>query len=303
MNTSTILKTLLSFVLIANLTGCREEELGETQVSSDPHSDTLESAITLISGQADDATGESFALQKTAVDWKVSLIESAFLSSATASNCGRAFNQTCDNSAGTKTASYSSCSVGSRGFLLSGAVTLTYSNNSCSLGVGENVVRTFDHTLSGPHGGAVQTTSALRTNYRGTQLGGGGRLSHTASTTWEMELLGKHKIGTRNGRTLFDISAQTTSPLVIDGALSRSGRTISAGSIEVSHNLAQFSAVYAVTQPLVWNSTCCHPVSGALSAIYSGSISGQGTITFSGCGSPQLSKDGRTRTLSIGYCD
>lgn len=303
MNKSTLFITSLSFLLITNLVGCRAEELGETDAGSDQQSDALESAITVISGQADDATGESFALQKSATDWKVALVESILLPSATATNCGRAFSQVCNNAAGTKTATYSSCDVGSRGFLLTGSVTLTYSNNSCSLGVGESVVRTFDHTISGPHGGAIQTTSALRTNYRGTQLGGGGRLSHLSLTTWEMELLGKHKIGTRNGHALFDVSVQTTNPLVIDGTLSRSGRTISAGSVEVSHNLAQFSAVYAVTQPLVWNSTCCHPVSGAMSATYSGSLSGQGTITFNGCGSPQLSKDGRTRTLSIGYCE
>ena len=303
MKNSTLFITSLSFLLVANLVGCRAEELGEVEAGSDQQSDALESAITVISGQADDATGESFALQKSATDWKVALVESVFLSSATASNCGRAFNQACDNATGTRTATYSSCNIGSRGFLLTGSVTLTYSNNSCSLGVGENVVRTFDHTVNGPRGGAIQTTSALRTNYRGTQLGGGGRLSHTSSTTWQMELLGKHKIGTRNGQTLFDVSVQTTSPLVIDGTLGRAGRTLSAGAVEVSHNLAQFSAVYTVTQPLVWNSTCCHPISGAMSANYSGSIAGQGTITFNGCGSPQLSKDGLTRTLSIGYCE
>ena len=57
MKNSTLFITSLSFLLVANLVGCRAEELGEVEAGSDQQSDALESAITVISGQADDATG------------------------------------------------------------------------------------------------------------------------------------------------------------------------------------------------------------------------------------------------------
>ncbi len=296
-------KTLtLSLVIGAALVGCRQQEESSDTYSSDAQTDTLESAVTMVQGQADDAAGGSFALKTKSSTWKYAIAESLLFARANAANCGRAYDQSC--SVGVKSISYSTCGIGSA-FTLSGSVTLTYSNNSCALNIGENVVRTYDHTISGPRSGTIQTTSTLRSDYRGTQISGGGRLERTGAAAWQIDILGKHKIGMRNGRTLFDISARTTTPIALTGTLDRSGRTVSSGAIEVNHNRAQFTAVYAVAagQPLVWNSSCCHPVSGQLNATYTGSLSGSGSVTFNGCGSAQLSKDGTTRTLSLGYCE
>jgi hypothetical protein len=294
---------LLTLSLIA-LSGCNGQEESDS-FTSDSQTDALESAITVISGQADDASGGSFAMQTKANAWKYAAVENLLYGSANAANCGRAYDQTCDNGTGVKTVSYTSCAITARAFTLNGSVTLTYSNNSCALGVGDNVVRTYDETITGPHGGTVQTTSALHSNYLGSQYSGGGRLTHTSATVWTMDILGKHKIGTRRGHTLFDVSAHTTTPISVSSTLSRSGRTISSGAIAIDHNLAKFTAVYSANagQPLVWNSTCCHPVSGRLDTTYTGSITGSGSIAFNGCGSAELSKDGSTRTLSLGYCE
>lgn len=304
MKTRTNKKISLSVFMIAvALSGCRAENddnLGLT--TSDSQADALESGITMLQGMADDASGSTFAYQLAPSGSKFAIAEKLIFSSAQAANCGRAVSQACN--VGVKTISYSGCQIGSA-FSLSGSVTLTYSNNSCSLSVGENVVRTYDHTISGPRGGAIQTTSALRADYRGTQIGGGGRLSQTGASEWSAEILGKHKIGTRSGRTLFDVSVRTTSAIAISGALGRAGRSVNSGTLEVNHNRAGFTALYSVVngQPLVWNSSCAHPVSGQLNASYSGSISGSGTITFTGCGTAQLSKDGSARTLTIGYAE
>lgn len=304
MKTLTKKQLSLSVCAIAlALVGCRaQEEEAADLFTTDTQADALESGMTMLQGMADDASGSSFASQQMPQYSKFALAEKLFFSSAQAANCGRAFSQVCN--VGVKSISYSGCQIGSA-FSLSGSVTLTYSNNSCDLSVGENVIRTYDHTISGPRGGAIQTTSALRADYRGTQIGGGGRLSRTGMNSWEAEISGKHKIGTRNGRTLFDVSVRTTSAFAITGALGRSGRTISSGTLEVNHNRAGFTATYSVVsgQPLVWNSSCAHPVSGQLSASYQGSIVGSGTITFNGCGAAQLSKDGSTRTLAIGYAE
>lgn len=294
---------LLALALIS-LSACREEAASDT-FESDSQTDAIESAITVVSGQADDATGGSFALQTRNDAWKYAALESLLYGSAEAANCGRAFDQICNNSTGVKSVSYRDCSITGRTFSLTGSVALTYSNNNCTLGIGDNVVRTYDHTLSGPYGGSVQTTSALRSNYLGSQVGGGGRLTHTSATVWTMEVLGKHKIGRRGSRTLFDVSARTTTPISISNSLGRSGRTISSGAIAIDHNRKQFTATYTAnaSQPLVWNGQCCHPVSGRLDAAYTGSISGSGSVTFNGCGTAELSKDGSTRTLSLGYCE
>ncbi|MBN8541781.1 MAG: hypothetical protein J0L82_15425 [Deltaproteobacteria bacterium] len=292
----------LSFAVGASLLGCRQEEEASDTYSSDAQTDALESAVTMVQGQADDAAGGTFALQTRSSASKYAIAESLLFSSANAANCGRAFAQSC--SVGVKSISYTNCSIGSA-FTLNGSVTLTYSDNGCALDIGDNVVRTYDHSISGPRGGAIQTTSTLRTDYRGTQIGGGGRLERTGASAWQIEVLGKHKIGTRNGRTLFDVSARTTTPVDLTGTLDRSSRTVSAGAIEINHNRAQFTAVYSVAagQPLVWNSSCCHPISGQLNATYTGSVTGSGSVTFNGCGSAQLSKDGSNRTLSLGYCE
>lgn len=298
----TIKAITLTLAVGVTMMGCRQQEEASDTYTSDAQTDALESAVTMVQGQADDASGGTFALQTKSSASKYAVVESILFSPAQAANCGRAYDQSC--SVGVKTVTYSGCQIGSA-FSLSGSVTLTYSDNGCALDVGDNVVRTYDHTISGPRGGAIQTTSTLRSDYRGTQIGGGGRLERTGLTAWQIDILGKHKIGTRNGRTLFDVSARTTTPVAVTGTLGRSGRTISSGAIEINHNRAQFTAVYSVAagQPLVWNSTCCHPVSGQLNATYSGSISGAGSVTFNGCGSAQLSKDGSTRTLSLGYCE
>lgn len=292
----------LAIAVSASLVGCRQEEEASDSYSSDVQADALESAVTMVQGQADDATGGTFALQTKSSASRYAIAEAILFSQADAANCGRAYSQAC--AVGVKSISYTNCSIGSA-FTLSGSVTLTYSNNSCALNIGENVVRTYDHSISGPRGGAIQTTSALRSDYRGTLINGGGRLERTGAAAWQIEVLGKHKIGTRNGRTLFDVSARTTTPIALTGTLDRSGRTVSSGAIEINHNRAQFTTVYSVAagQPLIWNSNCCHPVSGQLNATYTGSLTGSGSITFNGCGTAQLSKDGSNRTLSLGYCE
>lgn len=300
-----ILKTL-SFSIIAlglALTGCRaENEAAGDNFTTDSQADSLESGITMLQGLADDASGSSFAYIESPTSSKFQIAQKLLLDSALAANCGRAYSQACN--VGVRSISYSGCQIGSA-FSLSGSVQLQYSNNNCDLSVGENVVRTYNHTISGPRSGAIQTTSELRSNYLGSQIGGGGKVTRTGANSWSAEILGKHKIGTRSGRTLFDVSVHTTTAVDLSGALSRSGRSATAGTLEVNHNRANFTATYSIVngQPLVWNSSCAHPISGQLSASYSGSITGSGTITFTGCGTAQLSKDGSTRTLTIGYAE
>jgi hypothetical protein len=286
--------------------GCEREGLKLPSGSSEPTSEAevLESAITGLSGQADDAAGESFAVKSSRQKIE-SLVWLASLPQSEATSCVRPRATACQTNTGTQSVEFSSCSIESRAFTLTGQISLQYSNNSCLLSVGENVRREFDWSIQGPRGGKIQSTSALRADYRGTQIGGGGRLTRNAASEWQHEVLGHHKLATRNGSNLMDISMRTLSPMIYSGSLSRAGRQLTSGQLEVNHNLAKFTSTLTVAagKPLVWSSSCCHPVSGQLDVSLQGSQSGQASVEFQSCGAAVWTKNGLSQSISLGYCD
>lgn len=181
--------------------------------------DTLESAVASLSGVIDDENGGSFAArEKTRMDHFVQSFSAGLLPSAIASICGRVISSNC--SSGVKTVNYSGCSIAGSVYSLTGGVTLTYSDASeCqngavgSLSSGESVTRTYDYIISGPRGGSLEVSSEARSNYQGTSITGGGQLTKTVSG-WDVSVLGYHKIlSNALGRTLFDHSVKSTSPV------------------------------------------------------------------------------------------
>jgi hypothetical protein len=302
------MQTSLPFVvsLLLLTAGCEKEDRANSDSGQETttEADVIESSITGLSGQADDAAGESFAWKTT----RQKLDGLAWLTSIPTSNatsCVRPRSTSCQVGSGTQSVDFNSCTIESRAFTLSGQISLQYSNNSCLLSVGENVRREFDWSIQGPRGGSVRSTSALRTDYRGTQIGGGGRLTRTASSEWQHEVLGHHKIATRSGRTFMDVSMRTLSPMIYSGTLARAGRQLTGGQIEVNHNLARLTSTISVAagQPLVWSSSCCHPVSGRLDVSLQGSQTGQASVEFLSCGSAKWTKNSLSQTISLGYCD
>lgn len=299
----------MTALLCATACGKKADSPGGTdsEVTTSSTSDTIEQGITSASAIADDGSGEVFSqsandlFQSAATShakyaWVGFLINSA----TAANNCSRAYQASCVN--GTKTASYSNCSVADSAINLAGQIELQYSNMSCRLEVGDSVLRLYDYTINGPRGGAINVTSALRQDYLGESIGGGGKLSRTAINAWSLEILGKHKIGTRRSKTLFDVSIRTTAPIAVTGALSRTGRTMNGGTLEVHHNLAKFTASFKPNN-LKWSSGCCHPTSGSMDVTYSGSLTGNATVTFNGCGTGVLQKDGSSENLNLSYCE
>ncbi|MCB0365158.1 MAG: hypothetical protein H6624_10565 [Bdellovibrionaceae bacterium] len=258
---------------------------------------SAESMITALSGSADDHSGESYA----SANLRKQNIADLFLPKAYAATCTRAALETC--SSGVKTATYSNCDISGTLLSLDGSVTLTYSDSGCGMAsASDNVARTYDYTITGPRGGNLQVFSTALTDYRGTSISGGGKLTNTGSA-WEIQVLGKNKIlKTAAGVTIMSHSIRTLSNVTVTGGLSRASRVMNGGQVEVNHNLAKFTAVYTPNN-LQWSSTCCHPVSGNLSVTFDGTVTGTGSVVFNGCGSATISKDDKERTITLSYCE
>lgn len=289
--------TLLCLQLLA--CGKKNEESADSNVDSDEA--VSESAVTALSGSLDDQAGSSFAYRSNSkIDRVTETLQLLFLPTAVADACIRAVDQACV--AGVRSTTFSGCTGGLGLFSRNGSVTLTYSDASCALALnGDSVTRTYDYTISGPRGGVLSTSSDNSTDYNGNTYGGGGRLTVTASG-WDLEVLGKHKVLSRNGNEKFNISMRTTSPIGVSGSLGRASRVLDGGSFEINHNLAEFTATFTPSN-LTWNNTCCHPVSGSLSVSYSGSKTGSATLTFTSCGQAELDKDGVTKSIELNYCE
>lgn len=273
-------------------------DANSTNVSVDPVEASIESGVTLISGIADDQTSVTYAVRSESP--RANIWETLLLQKAVADNCYRAYQASCVN--GVKTASLSSCVPSGTSRSVSGSITLSYSHMSCTLATdGDSVVRTYDLNIEGPRGGLFSHSSTLFTDYRGTSYGGGGKLTKTTAG-WDMEVLGRHSSLTIRDRKVIDVSVRTLAPIGMTGSLSRAGRTINGGQIEVNHNLAKFTAVIAPSN-LQWSANCCHPTSGTLSVSYSGAKSGTATVSFQGCGSANVVQGGQSSAIALSYCE
>ncbi|MFN8846796.1 MAG: hypothetical protein ACK5W9_08095 [Bdellovibrionales bacterium] len=288
------MKKYFILALIPLLTNCGQkktslEELDMTTV-------TVESATSLLSGLADDQSGDTYALYQSEPLNKINLI----LNQAWASSCVRPIYSSCSNSARSQT--YSSCQVGSTSLTMSGTASLSYSNSMCSLAsLGSSVTRAYNVTFSGVRGGSLNISSQSATDYKGNSYGGGGRLT-TQSGGWTAEILGKHKALSIKGVTVAQVSLRTLSPVNITGSLSRVSRVVNGGQIEVNYNRAQATAVI-VPSNLQWSNTCCHPTSGTLAATWSGSRTGSSSITFTSCGQALVNENGQERNIELSYCE
>ncbi|MGE0762381.1 MAG: hypothetical protein AB7N80_03785 [Bdellovibrionales bacterium] len=293
----------MGLALIWTLVGCGQKILEDSN-SLDTISTSVESGITAVSAVADDQVGSSLVMgSKPTFSEYASRVFNQIVPEAQAAACSRALYEMCVSgvSSATRSTLYSNCSLPS-GRTLNGSVTLTYSDLSCNLDVGDSVNRSYDFAMNGLYGGQLLVSSASHTDYRGNSIGGGGNLTRLGANSWQIDVAGKRKTFVRSGNTFFDIQVRTTAPMNVLNTLARNGRVVDGGSFEVIHNLAKFTATYTPSQ-LTWSGTCCHPISGSLSVSYSGSVTGSGSVTFNGCGSATLVKGGLSQDININYCE
>jgi hypothetical protein len=192
---------------------------------------------------------------------------------------------------GVRTATFANCDVGI--ITVDGSINLTFSDAAaCNIAtVGDNVNRTGSLTLSALGGSLAITTP-----------GGGQTLTRTA-TGFTFAVPGMERVLTLpSGRTLFDISTMTTSPLVINGT-SRADMVIAGGTLVVTHNLAGYS-VALTPDNLTWTPTCNCASSGSLSGTVSGGKDDgkSATVTLTGCGTADVTIDGDTESVTLDRC-
>jgi len=284
---------ILSLLIVSS---CAKKSLDETSTSVDANTAETESALTAVSGTLDEQSGSSFSTYKSEKSHLFSLL----INQSQASECMRPVFASCSSSV--RTMDYVGCSLGSSSKTLSGQASLTYSNPSCVLSAdGDSVTRTYDISISGPRGGVITLGSAVKSDYRGTSYGGGGRITQTASGH-DLDILGKHKVLSFKGINLYDVSIRTLAPLQITGGLSRSARNIVSGQLEINHNKAERTAVWTFNN-LQYSSSCCHPVSGSIDIAWTGSKVGTGQINFQGCGIAELTEDGQSQSIEMSYCE
>lgn len=297
---------ILVLTLTLALSACGKKAVETTSsdldlFSVDQTESVVESGITALNGVADEQANSALtSFTKPQNLNKYELFKSVFIQEAFAAVCSRAYQQSCVN--GIKTISYSGCTNSNAAATFNGDVSLTYSHGSCTLAVsGDSVTRTYDLNIAGPRGGIMSVTSDNAVDYLGSSYGGGGKLSKTNSG-FEIEIMGKHKSLSYNGRTRYSVSMRTTSPVQITGTIARAGRTVSGGALEINHNLAKFTTSITPNN-LNYSNVCCHPVSGTLAINYSGSITGSATLTFNGCGSATYVKAGQSKDITLSYCE
>jgi hypothetical protein len=213
------------------------------------------------------------------------------LPSAYAASCfdGSVMYSAC--SSGVRTKSWGSCAIG--GATLDGTVTLTFNRDLCVVATaGDAVTRTADFTLTGAYGGTLAVTSP----------GGGQTLTKTA-TGWEYSVGGMQRVLTGpGGRKLFDVTTHTTAPIVGSGA-SRANLVITSGSLQIDHNLAEYSVTLTASN-LTWASTCNCAVSGTLTGTVSGGRRDgkSASVTITGCGQADVTLDGETESVDLDRC-
>lgn len=301
-------KNLLKIALLLGMSlsagvACKKANIEESTVSVasvDPVEVSVESGITMLGGIADDQTSSGYAVLEKSQSG-VSPIWNILLGpQAIADNCLRAYQSTCN--LGLKSASYDACNPTGTNLSISGQVQLSYSHSSCTMTtIGDSVVRSYSLNISGPRGGVLSHSSDLATDYKGSSYGGGGKMT-LVSGGWSLEILGRHTdLNIRNLKVM-SLSTRTVSPVSVTGSLSRVSRVMDGGQIEVNHNFAKFTTTM-VPQNLRWTANCCHPTSGSLGLTFSGSKTGSATVTFQGCGSAQVDRDGQSSLIELSYCE
>jgi hypothetical protein len=292
-------KVIALLVLVSLTTACTSEENEASSLVVDPVEASIESGITMISGIPDEQSGSILALKTNAQELNPDFFN-LFLTKAYADNCVRAFFDTCIS--GEKSVEYNGCEVPNTSRSIEGNVLLSYSQNDCSLLANNDfVTRTYDIQISGARGGVVTHTSALQSDYNGNTYGGGGRLTKTAAG-WALEIAGRHSNFVYRSRQLFDVSIRTLAPISISGSLSRATRLINGGQLQVNHNVTGFTSTITPNN-LRWSNSCCHPTSGSLSIVFSGSRTGSASVVFNGCGTAVVNDGGQESNIELSYCE
>jgi hypothetical protein len=210
---------------------------------------------------------------------------------AQAATCGISTFSGCVSNVNTRT--FGGCTIGAATF--NGTVTLTFSDaatdNTCLLTAnGHSITRDPNFTVTGRRG-ATLTVAKTGTNGQKIERASAGVFSFTNDGI-------RRYFTTGGGSTLFDFTTQTTSAITVTGA-SRSGRTLSGGTLRVTNNLTNTSCDF-VPSSVTWDATCNCPTSGSWSATCSDGKSA--TLSITGCGTATLTMGSESEDFTFDRC-
>jgi len=290
-------KLLLLTALSTLLMNCRGSK-SQNQLSNSDVTSSVEDVVHSLTSVLDDQSGESYVRFDKSNN--TLFIKDLFLPKAFAAQCVRPIQQACIN--GTRSSSFFDCSTSLGEVLASGEIQLNYTSSLCLLDqTGDEVTRTYNYELVGPNGGQWQVTSLNHSDYRGVSMGGGSQIIKTING-YNLNILGQRRQFIKNGFLRLDKSIRTLAPLKVTGGLSRNMRRVNEGAIEVVHNIAKITTTLTA-ENLEWSSSCCHPVSGRLSLMYTGAKQGEGIVEFTSCGQAQIELNGEVENVQLNYCE
>ncbi len=267
----------------------------EIDESSQSAGDDLSSMDESVSGAVSVSRGDV----EEAVESFGAVVED--ISSKSRAICTSASFTSCTSSA--RTRDFDSCTIGTTTW--DGVINLAFNQTDCKLDApGETVTRTLASpgmVITGRRGATITATTDTATTWDGTSVGGGHKLTRTA-TGFTLSILGIHRSGKIAGAEFMNISRKTTTDLTITGT-GRNGRVVSEGTIVTYHNLKKFNVAWTPSE-LTWGADCRCPTSGTMTGVSTGSVEGTFTMTFgSTCGSVTLAKDSSSETVTLDSCN
>ncbi len=302
---------MTSSLLMTTSCGKSSSTSDDEEGVSDSNQNTVEQSYSVAGSVGGTTEGGAVALMNQDMEQAFDVIESSANVSMQSVNpfaaCSYTSNRSC---AGANcTISWSSCTIGT--ITMTGGWSEAYSSSGCTstFGTGCSVTRTTAATTGSvatfSSGATLTTTSDSHQAYDGTTVSGGQSASNSSGTR-TITINGIHRVlkGPR-GRTWFDHSILTTTPITMTGSRSGGNRTISAGVLKIFHNRVSLTATNTFSSVVWGSSSCCYPTSGTISTTFSGSTTGTASLAFtSTCGTANFTDtNGSTSSVSLSYCE
>ena len=197
---------------------------------------------------------------------------------------------TCTSGVATRT--FGGCTIGRKAYVRTGDVIVTLKKSdesgTCVISEAATILRQPNFAITRSTTGTLTVTSADVTAYDTTAtFGSGQKLTKVSAGNYTWDTLGINRTFTNTvGTEVFNMSFKTSTALTITGT-SRATRKITAGTWEVYHNIAKYTASLAFDN-VAWEAGCNEPTSGTVTGTLTGSQSGTFTLTFGACGTSTL---------------
>jgi hypothetical protein len=212
-------------------------------------------------------------------------------------------------SSSSDTISWNGCTVAGGAVTLTGQWTEAFFGTGAStcaipVGNGETVTRTSaGSTMTFASGAALVTDTNGGTAWDGTVIPSTGTSIVGGASSKAITIHGTHrKLTGPAGRTLFDHFVTSTG-LTSTGSRA-GGNRVMTGSVSVYHNLAKYTATNTFNSVTWGSANCCYPTSGNISSSFSGSVTGNTTLTFSStCGSATFADSSGTSNVTLTQCN